>query len=263
MTRRHLTFPCEGAALVGTLDDAPGRAGLLIVSGGSEIRAGAWNGQALLAARLAAIGIPVFRFDRRGIGDSEGIDQGFRGAMPDVRAALVAFRAAAPQVERVVGWGNCDAASTLMLGGGLGCDRLVLSNPWTIEEESCETSTSASPGALRAHYARRLRDPAALLRLLLGGVSIAGLLQSLRDMACKPSPSTLATEMAAGLARFAGPARILIAERDRTAQTFLDRWDKSDPQLARCPAASHSFVETEAQRWLEDQLVEVLISDFD
>ena len=54
MTRRHLTFACEGAALAGTLDLAPGSTGLLIVTGGNEVRAGAWNGQALFAARIAA-----------------------------------------------------------------------------------------------------------------------------------------------------------------------------------------------------------------
>ena len=33
MTRRHLTFTCEGATLAGTLDAAGGAAGLLLVTG--------------------------------------------------------------------------------------------------------------------------------------------------------------------------------------------------------------------------------------
>ncbi len=57
---------------MGTLDDAPGTTGLLIVSGGNEVRAGAFAGQARLAAEIAAAGHPVFRFDRRGVGDSTG-----------------------------------------------------------------------------------------------------------------------------------------------------------------------------------------------
>ena len=72
MTRRHVVFPSGWARLVGTIDEAPGATGLLIVSGGNEVRAGAWNGQSLLAARVAAAGFPVFRFDRAGIGDSSG-----------------------------------------------------------------------------------------------------------------------------------------------------------------------------------------------
>ena len=35
MSRRHITFPCEGSTLAATLDGAPGRTGLLIVTGTS------------------------------------------------------------------------------------------------------------------------------------------------------------------------------------------------------------------------------------
>ena len=261
MTRTHLTFACAGATLVGTLDAAPGTAGLLIVSGGNEIRGGAWNGQALLAARLAARGFPVFRFDRRGIGDSEGKNAGFRGSADDIRAALAAFRAAAPHLGRVVAWGNCDAASALMLGGGLGCDALVLSNPWTLEDsEAGRDEAAPPPRALRAHYARRLRDPVALLRLLGGKVSPGALLRSLRDMVRKTEPTTLTGEMAAGLSSFSGPVRILLAGRDRTAQAFLGQWDKADSRLETCLSASHSFVEEEAQTWLENNILNSLSS---
>src|SRR3546814_3575480 len=67
--RTLIAFPCEGETLVGTLDAAPGKTGLLIVSGGNAIRVGAHRGLALLAERLAAAGLPVFPFDRRGIGE--------------------------------------------------------------------------------------------------------------------------------------------------------------------------------------------------
>ncbi len=126
MSRRHLTFECEGSALVGTIDEAEGFAGLLIVSGGNELRSGAWSGQARLAARIAAQGFPVFRYDRRGVGDSEGGNGEFRSSGPDIAAALAAFRNAAPQVDRVVAFGNCDAASALMLTRGAGFDALIL-----------------------------------------------------------------------------------------------------------------------------------------
>ena len=71
MTRRHIEFPCEGETLVGTLDEADGPVGLLIVSGGNELRCGAFGGQSQLAAQIAALGFPTWRFDRRGIGDFE------------------------------------------------------------------------------------------------------------------------------------------------------------------------------------------------
>ena len=118
MTRLHLTFECQGVRCAATLDSAPGTTGLLMVSGGNEIRAGAFNGQARMAATIAAAGFPVFRFDRRGIGDSEGDNRDFRKSSKDIAAALLAFRAIAPQVQRVAGFGNCDAASALMLASG-------------------------------------------------------------------------------------------------------------------------------------------------
>jgi exosortase A-associated hydrolase 1 len=251
MTRRHVTFDCEGSLCVGTLDEAPGSNGLLIVSGGNELRSGAWNGQALLAARLAATGIAVFRFDRRGVGDSEGANGGFRSSTADIGAALAAFRSEAPQITRVFAFGNCDGASALMLSQGMGCDVLVLSNPWTIESDGEE---APPPAAVRAHYAQRLRDPRALLRMLTGKVSLSGLFASLRS-ALKPSPppSSLAQEVAAGLARFNGPVTILLAGRDRTAQVFEAGWNKTDPRVQRCPGATHSYVES--QDWLFDQVV--------
>ena len=47
--RRVIAFACEGETLVGSLDQASGSTGLLIVSGGNEIRAGAHRGMATLA----------------------------------------------------------------------------------------------------------------------------------------------------------------------------------------------------------------------
>ena len=255
MSRRHVLFDCAGAVLAGTLDTAAGSTGLLIVTGGNEVRAGAWSGQALLAARIAASGFPVLRFERRGIGDSDGPPGDFLTSAPDIAAALAALRRECPDLARVAAMGNCDGASALMLAGGAGCDALILSNPWTI----ASAEAAPPPEALRGHYAKRLSDPAALRRLLTGGVSLGGLLRSLIG-ALKPAPppTGLAQDMAAGLARFSGEVRIVIAERDRTAQAFLAAWKKDDPRIRMCAGATHSFVEPEARDWLEAQVLEVL-----
>ncbi len=255
MSRRHVTFECEGAMLVGTFDAGEKPTGLLIVTGGNEVRAGAWNGQAQLAARIASAGVPTFRFDRRGVGDSEGPNGDFRTSARDIAAALATFLTIAPHVTRVVAMGNCDAASALMLSGGAGFDALILSNPWTIEDENA----APPPAALRGHYARRLADPAALMRVLRGGVNLKSLLHSLLGaFRPAPSPTGLAQDMKAGLAQFTGPVRILIADSDRTAQAFLAAWPKDDPRLRRCAGASHSFVEAKAREWLEAQVLDML-----
>lgn len=255
MNRRHLTFGCEGETLVGTLDKASGSTGLLLVSGGNEIRSGAFAGQARLAARLAAAGHPVFRFDRRGIGDSSGENAGFLGSGPDIAAALAAFKAEQTGLTRVVGFGNCDAASALMLHAGAGCDSLVLSNPWTIEDDD----GAPPPAAIRARYAEKLRSRKELVRLATGKVSLGKLAGGIsRALRPAPPPTSLAQDMRAGLTRFEGPVRLLIAERDRTAQAFLGAWDAGDPRIARCPGASHAFVEPEAGEWLFEQLVAAL-----
>ena len=255
MSRRQVTFACEGETLAGTLDDAAGKAGLLLVSGGNEIRSGAFAGQAQLAGRLVAAGFPVFRYDRRGVGDSTGDNRGFRDSGPDIAAALAAFKAERPDLARVVGFGNCDAASALMLNAGAGCDALVLANPWTIEHDD----GAPPPAAIRARYAEKLRNPKELVRLATGKVSLRKLAGGIkRAVGPPPPPTTLAEETQAGLARFEGPMRLLIAERDRSGQAFLAAWDAGDMRLARCPGATHAFVEPASRDWLFEQIVAAL-----
>ena len=253
--RKPLEFICEGDTLFATLDAAPGESGLLIVSGGNEIRAGAWAGQALLAARVAAAGHPVFRYDRRGVGDSSGANLGFRESRNDIAAALTAFRAAAPGLRRVVAFGNCDAASALMLfGTDLALDALVLANPWTIEGAD---KAIQAPAALRRRYAAKLADPAEWKRLLGGAIDLRKLAGGLRQAATPAPRSALADQMRLGLARFVGPVTILLAERDRTAELFAAAWD-ADPRIARLPSASHSFADEAAREWLLKRVLQAL-----
>ncbi len=255
MSRLSHTFGCGSLTLVGTLDTAPGRSGLLIVSGGNEVRSGAFGGQADMASRIARAGFPCFRFDRRGVGDSEGENRGFRHSAKDIAAALDAFRAMAPQLTRVVAFGNCDAASALMLANGAGCDALALSNPWTI----AEADAAPPPAAVRARYAEKLTNPREIMRLLGGGVDLRKLARGvIRAASPPPPPSSLAQEMAAGLADFGGEVRILLASADRTAQVFESAWNKADPRIHRCEGAGHAYVEPEHRAWLEAQLLEML-----
>lgn len=265
MTRLAMDFGCGRLKLAGSLDTAPSTTGLLMVNGGNEIRSGAFSGQALLAAKISDAGFPVFRFDRRGVGDSEGENRGFRSSAKDIAAALDAFRAIAPQVERVIGFGNCDAASALMLFEGKGFDGLVLSNPWTFDENaSGQSNASANPSAIRARYVAKLKSPTEVARLFRGGVNLKRLARGLLESSKQaPPPSTLAGEVRDGLARFGGPVRILLATADRTAQAFLEYWDASDRRFAnhvieKCEGAGHAYVAPEHQNWLTDQILKSL-----
>ena len=237
--RRIITFACAGETLLGSLDEAPGRVGLLIVSGGNEVRAGAHRSMAMLAADVAAAGYPVFRFDRRGVGDSSGTNAGFQGARGDLLAAVDAFRDAAPQVTRLIGFGNCDAASALLLHAPDRFARLLLTNPWTIEQ----AGPLPPPAAIRRHYAERLRDPASWRRLVRGDVSLGKLIGGLGSLAKAPRAlSTLESAIFAALTRH-DDVHILLAEGDATAQAFADAARRAawEGKVARLATPSHSF----------------------
>lgn len=264
MTRQHLNFVCEGERLSASCDLAPGETGLLIVSGGNEIRSGPFASQARLAARLATAGFPVFRFDRRGIGDSQGANQGFIASQPDIAAAVRAFRAKVPKLRRMVAFGNCDAASALLLGKGKDFDGLILANPWlygisnTADDVTPQPKISAA--GIRQRYAQKLRNPAELKRLVTGKVSLVKLAKG-ASKAARPTTAIppLAEKLRKGLAHFEsqkpGNTRILIAGRDQTALEFLRNWDRNDARLHLCDAADHAYSGAAAQQWLFDQII--------
>ncbi|MFC4295554.1 hydrolase 1, exosortase A system-associated [Novosphingobium tardum] len=250
-----MTFACDGSALAGTIDPAPSSTGLIIVSGGNEIRSGSWAGQALLATRIAAGGHPVLRFDRRGVGDSEGDNRGFRSSAKDLAAAIEAFTEHQPQLRRIVAFGNCDAASGLALfAAEAGLDGLVLANPWTLEGDD----TAVSPAAVRRRYWARLSDLRQLRRLFTGGVDLGKVARGLKSAVARSPESTLAAEMRERLSRFGGRATILLAERDRTAELFLAVWDDATTPIERCLSASHSFAEGAAFDWLTERVLAAL-----
>ncbi len=237
--RRLLTFPCEGETLVGTLDKAAGATGLLIMSGGNEVRCGAHRGMALLAARLAASGVPAFRFDRRGVGDSSGANGDYLSSAPDIAAAVATFRAEVPHVKRVVGFGNCDAATALALfGQAAGVDRLLLANPWVVERAADDLPPAA---AIRARYAERLRDPSQWWRLLRGGVDVRKLVKGLRAVARVEIEHALARRFAEAVS--GRDATIVLAERDATATAYRDAAQAVGLNLPTITidTASHSF----------------------
>jgi exosortase A-associated hydrolase 1 len=263
--RRLISFPCAGETLAATLDEAPGATGLLIVSGGNEVRTGAHRGMAMLAQRVAAeLGAPVFRFDRRGVGDSTGSNRGFEASVEDIAGAAATFSAEQPQLHRLIAFGNCDAATALALFHSVaGIDALLLANPWVIDRAD-ELPPAA---AIRARYAERLRDPRQWLRLATGGVNPVKLVKGLTKLSQKPSEpvASLAARMAETLAGTRTPATILLARGDNTAIAFADAWKSPAFDAARarvpvieCDTTSHSFAHDADKQWLFDRVRDAL-----
>ena len=267
--RRMIDFACTGDSLIGTLNEGGGTTGLLIVSGGNEIRSGAYAGQAAMAQHFAERGYPVFRYDRRGIGDSEGANGGFDSSADDIAAAIAAFRMAAPHVSRLVAFGNCDAAAALaMFHSGLPIDALALANPWVIETApSDDAPTQPSAAAIRARYLARLKNPRSLIDLLMGKIDLKKLAGGLAKAAQTEAPSGLAQRVASALSADSKPIRILIADRDTTALAFLGAWkgeyfaaarNSGYVRLDSCQTSSHSFADAAAKTWLYERIEQLL-----
>ena len=245
--RRLIAFPCAGETLVGTIDEASSATGLLIVSGGNEIRSGAHRGMALLAADIAALGYPVFRYDRRGVGDSTGDNGGFLSAADDLTAATARFRAEAPQLTRIVGFGNCDAASTLALfGRAAGIDAVLLANPWVIEA----TDDLPPVAAIRARYAARLRRPWSLIRT---GIDLRRAWHGLRKIVTMRSEGTLAPRVVASIKDWRGDATIVLASGDATAIAFRDVAGRLPAQMIATD--SHSFARRSDREALKEAVI--------
>jgi exosortase A-associated hydrolase 1 len=261
-------FTCRSDALVGVVHHgAPAAAcGVLIVVGGPQYRVGSHRQFVLLARTLAAAGVPVMRFDYRGMGDSAGAFLGFEQIEDDIAAAIDAFQARCPRVSDIVIWGLCDAASAGLfyahsdprIGG------LVLVNPWV------RTSAGGAKTYLKHYYAARLLDGAFWRKVASGQFKLGASLRSLARFAAKATQRSstaaaptgrqrlgseasipLPQRMAEGLRRFQGPVLLIMSGNDFTAREFDDvvaaspLWREllTPPRVTRrdLPAADHTF----------------------
>ena len=229
-----IRFACQGETLPGVVHHgrADAATGVLVIVGGPQYRVGSHRQFVLLARDLAARGIPVMRFDARGMGDASGSAADFTALDADIAAAVDAFIEHTPRLDRVVLWGLCDAASAALFYAWQDprIAGMVLLNPWA------RTPAGEARTYLRHYYTRRLMSRAFWQRLLGGRVawrtSLAALGANLRrsaDAAPDPGAATdalpalsLPERMAAGLERFAGPALFVLSGNDLTAAEFRD-----------------------------------------
>ncbi len=284
-----LVFGCEGAELLGILH--PGAVGatrgVLLVVGGPQYRVGSHRQFVLLARDLAAAGVPVLRFDYRGMGDASGEFAGFEHINADIGAALDAFCAQLPAVREMVIWGLCDAASAALFYAWRDprIAGLVLLNPWL------RTEAGQARAYLRHYYLARLLNPDLWRKIGRGEFQVAAALRSLlalfrqshqtrpcsdnavvAEVAPVAQAAPLPERMAEGWQRFAGPVLLILSGDDLTAAEFRDVSQSSQhwrrllgrPQVTvqELPEANHTFSRREwrdqvalwTREWLEGLL---------
>ncbi|MDP2811878.1 MAG: hydrolase 1, exosortase A system-associated [Rhodocyclaceae bacterium] len=263
-----VVFDCDGARMVGiaTQPDRPSDVGVLILVGGRQCRTGSHRQFTLLARRLAGADYCSFRFDFRGMGDSEGERRSFEALDADIAAAVSALRAACPSVRRVVLWGLCDAATAAALYWQRARDPLVvglcLANPWLRSEESLARTR------VRHYYTGRVADLQFWRKLLRGNVRPLLALREYLDhwrVARRPSGAVgFRQAMLAGLEAFPGPILLLLSGRDLTASEFVDSLSAAgldallrQPNIrcAELPGADHTFSQSAWQHEAEEAVV--------
>lgn len=174
-----VVFDCCGTELMGivAVPKSPvlHNTGVVILVGGPQYRVGSHRQFTLLCRHLAEHGIPSFRFDYHGLGDSDGPPAlGVDGVEDDLRAAIDAFTRAVPTVTRVVLWGLCGAASAsaLYAPADVRVSGLIMLNPWVRTEEGL------AKARLRHYYLGRLGDREFWGRIARGEVAVASALRA-------------------------------------------------------------------------------------
>ena len=152
-----VVFSCHTEELIAILHQpkTPLKTGVLIVVGGPQYRVGSHRQFVLLARMLADNGVPVFRFDYRGMGDSNGIVRSFSNVDDDIKSAVDKFYQNSPNLCGVIIWGLCDAASAASFYAYQDnrIKGLVLLNPWVFTEQG------AAKTYLKHYYLQRLCNP--------------------------------------------------------------------------------------------------------
>lgn len=268
VTESAVVFECASEQLLGiaSVPDNPQSTGVLIVVGGRQYRAGSHRQFVHLARRVTSADFCAFRFDLRGMGDSSGAMRSFEDIDADIAAAITAFQAQCPQVQRVVLWGLCDAATAAVLYWQRTRDArvvgLCLANPW-LRSESTLARTR-----VRHYYRERILDPAFWRKLFAGQV---GPLRALREYfgavraAHGDAPQGFQSLMLQGMREFAGPILLVLSERDLTAQEFLvgmrdnaaaaTLLQRPDVRQVAVAGADHTFSREHWQIAAEDALL--------
>ncbi len=239
-TESPVVFECGDDRLLGMnhAGDDDATIGAVIAIGGPQYRAGSHRQFVLMARSLADAGMPVLRFDYRGMGDSEGEDRTFEHVDEDIEAAVSCLVASNPNVANVVLIGLCDAASAISMYASQD-DRvrgLVLINPWV------RTPAGEARSYVKHYYLQRLLQRGFWAKMLSGRLNVVDSMRqfvrtigesrdgssSNREVQTNEQASFI-NRMSVGLQNFEREVLILISGRDLTAREFTDLCG-SDPK---------------------------------
>lgn len=243
-SQRALRFSCNGNSLVGIIDvpERPLPRGVLVVTGGPQYRIGGHRQFTMLSRQLAERGIPVMRFDRRGMGDSEGEPRSFDRIDDDIGAAMREFFLQVPDMKEVVIWGLCDAATAaaFYVSTDARVRGLVLLNPWV------RTPQGAARAMLRHYYLARLGEGAFWKKVASGRLDFAASATTLgrnMKMAARDRGQALPQRVVSSLAAFDGQVLVVLSEDDLTAREFSRLMVRHNVRAKRIDigGANHTF----------------------
>lgn len=272
-----VVYQCSSDTVFGILhhpDKPEIKTGVVIVVGGPQYRVGSHRQFVELARGLAEQGIPVFRFDCRGMGDSTGVFPGFENLAPDIQQAVNVFTKQMPELNNIVLWGLCDGASA----AGFYAPRderivgLCLANPWV------RTEQGEAQAFLKHYYFSRLFSKAFWQKLFSGRLRVFNALRDLfanmKRSRADAQPDVLSTDnkpleiplpnrLFNDLGEFPGRLMFVISGNDLTAAEFMDatRKDRHRHKLIKSsrvtmlhlPEADHTFSRRVWMKELIDQ----------
>lgn len=260
MNESVINFDCHGDRLIGILHQplgAQNKIGVVIVVGGPQYRVGSHRQFTIMARAFAAAGYPTLRFDYRGMGDSEGEYLGFRSIDRDISAAVDAIKRETPEIDGVVLWGLCDAASACLIYGGTKKEFVlgkILVNPWI------EGATSRAKAYVKHYYIKRIYQKSFWSKLFSASIRIdralfelvSSFINSLKkESMVRHGGSEYVKKMFSGLFEAKCPLLMIASEMDLTAQEFLIYSSKMSQwknklhwggfKLIKLPEADHTF----------------------
>lgn len=278
-----LIIDCDGAGQIGILhkpERCKKTAIVVVVAGGPQYRVGCARQIIVWCRRLASEGYPVLRFDYRGFGDSAGAFKGFEHIDDDIKSAVDEIHKHIADIDEIVLWAECNAASALMMYAWKDSrvKKLIMQNPW-VRTEATQARTY-----IRYYYLMRIMQRSFWLKLFKFQfnplASLASLLslwkksQQINRTASQSDASqfnnlaTFQEKMREGLARFNGKVLLFMSGHSLIGKEFdesvavSERWQQvlKNTDLTRIdePEADHTFsrvcdrdkVADHAIRWL-------------